>query len=138
VIDNKMGAEQFEQLIAPLYRQFAGFLPPNEMALHMSDRYRALGFYPPDALREAVDVALRVTTDARMPTIGWMREQCDGWLRARQGGMITPAVRSEQCPLCVAEVGQWDNGRLAVLHERSCRRFDPTVRSLAVEVSQVA
>ena len=134
-IDPKMPADQFEQIIAPLYRQFLGYLPVAEMAMHMTDRYRALGHYPHRALVHAVDLALQPTQENRMPTIAWMREQCDGWLRARHGGVIGPQVRSEQCPLCVARVGTWSNGRLAVLHEPTCPRYDPTVHPLAEQVA---
>lgn len=135
MIDAKMPADQFERLIAPLYRQFLGYLRPGEMAMHMADRYHALGHFPPKALSSAVDRALETVDDGKMPTIAWMRAQCTSWILAQHGGTVPPKRQSEECALCVARVGVRSDGRLAGLHEPSCIFYDSDVRPLAAQVA---
>ena len=135
MIDARMSAEQFEQIIAPLYRQFLGFLSAGEMALHMADRYRQLGHYPPQALVSAVDRALETSEEQKMPTIFWMRAQCNSWLLAQHGGFIPPKRRSEECALCVAKAGIRSDGRLAALHEPACVYYDSAVQPIAEQMA---
>lgn len=135
MIDPKMPADQFERLIAPLYRQFLGYLRPAEMAQSMADYYRKLGHFPPGALTAAVDTALETIVEQRMPTIAWIAMQCKAWIIAQHGGMVPPKRMSEQCVHCSARVGVGSNGRLAVLHEPSCVDYDAEVRPLTEQVA---
>lgn len=135
MIDPKMPADQFERLIAPLYRQFLGYLRPAEMAQSMTDYYRKLGHFPPSALTAAVDSALETIVEQRMPTIAWIAMQCRASILAQHGGMVPPKRMSEQCAQCVARVGVGSGGRLAVLHEPSCSDYDADVKPLTEQVA---
>lgn len=133
---HRMSIDEFDAIISPLYRQFAGYMDEEETAENKHDRYRLLSGLPPEALRQAVDRCLE--SEVKMPPIALLRSIAQSWLSGRMGGPKPPQMRSELCPTCRAVHGEVASGRLAVLHEASCALFNPFVRPVHRDATELA
>lgn len=78
-----------------------------------------------DVLDAAVKLLCDTWRDALFPSVAAVLIACK---EITSSHTQAPRVKSEHCPECAAVPGVGGNGRITVLHEPTCPRYDASVR----------
>ncbi len=93
--------------------------------------FAALRTFPLEAVQFAKLELMRTWREKRFPPPAELVVGAAEWVKRHVPSDTMPRQASDLCPFCAARAGQWPNGRVAVLHERTCAQYNPDVTLLA-------